>query len=189
MTETSKRLELRSILSELFKESGDDLKEVVYLVQGKIAPDVEGKEIGIADKTIIEILSELSGKSENEVIKLIVKNGDLGNVARSIREMNKQQLLYQEEVTVNHVFYSLLLKTQKKGAGSSNAKKEILKSLMLLGSPDDAKYLVRISLGKLRLGVADSTILSGLVDAFDLANLSKEIESFYNFNPDLGEIS
>ena len=189
MTDTSKRLELKQILSSLFIESGTDLKKVIYLIQGKIAPDYEGKETGIAEKTVIEILSDMSGNSPENILRKLGKIGDIGSLTRELMNSNKQELLFKDVMTVDKVFDTLKLVSEKSGPDSTKIKKDLMKNLLLSGSADEAKYIVRIALGKLRLGVADSTILMGLVDAFHFEDISQDVESYYNFNPDLAGIS
>ncbi len=189
MTDTSKRLELKQILSSLFIESGTDLKRVIYLIQGKIAPDYEGKETGIADKTIIEILSDISGSDPDGILRRLGKVGDIGSLTQELMNSNKQVLLFKDDLTVEKVFNTLKLMSEKSGQDSTKMKRDLMKNLILSGSAVEAKYIVRIALGKLRLGVADSTILMGLIDAFHFEDISQEVESYYNFNPDLAGIS
>ena len=189
MTDTSKRLELKQILSSLFIESGTDLKKVIYLIQGKIAPDYEGKETGIAEKTVIEILSDISGNDPENILRKLGKIGDIGSLTQELMNSNKQELLFKDVMTVDKVFNTLKLISEKSGPDSTKIKKDLIKNLLLSGSADEAKYIVRIALGKLRLGVADSTILMGLVDAFHFEDISQDVESYYNFNPDLAGIS
>ena len=189
MTDTSKRLELKQILSSLFIESGADLKKVIYLIQGKIAPDYEGKETGIAEKTVIEILSDISGNDPENILRKLGKIGDIGSLTQELMNSNKQELLFKDVMTVDKVFNTLKLISEKSGPDSTKIKKDLMKNLLLSGSADEAKYIVRIALGKLRLGVADSTILMGLVDAFHFEDISQDVESYYNFNPDLAGIS
>jgi DNA ligase-1 len=56
-------------------------------------------------------------------------------------------------------------------------------------NPDDIKYITRIIMGKLRLGVADSTILDSLVNAFSEKKYADVIDTAYNFHPDIGLIA
>ncbi|EQD70225.1 DNA ligase I ATP-dependent Dnl1, partial [mine drainage metagenome] len=53
----SKRNEITSTLADLFAKSDSDLKSLVYLVQGKLAPDYEGVESGLSDKSIIKVFA------------------------------------------------------------------------------------------------------------------------------------
>ena len=62
MESTRKRLELTQLLVELFKSTPQDvISKIVYLLQGKIRPDFEGIELGIAEKLAIKAISKSSG--------------------------------------------------------------------------------------------------------------------------------
>ena len=62
MEETSKRLELTDILVKLIKEIPDDvISKTIYLIQGKLRPNFEGVELGIAEKLIMKAMSKSSG--------------------------------------------------------------------------------------------------------------------------------
>ena len=62
MEETSKRLELTDILVKLIKEIPDDvISKTIYLIQGKLRPNFEGVELGIAEKLVMKAMSKSSG--------------------------------------------------------------------------------------------------------------------------------
>ena len=62
MEGTTKRLELTDILVELLKNTPDDvISKVVYLIQGKIRPNFEGVELGVAEKLAIKSISKSTG--------------------------------------------------------------------------------------------------------------------------------
>ncbi|MCL4420357.1 MAG: DNA ligase, partial [Candidatus Thermoplasmatota archaeon] len=84
MSQTRKRLELTAILVDLLKDAQDDLKELIYLIQGKLAPDYEGIQLGMADKQLAKGLSAISGKPQSFIDEKFAKEGDLGNVAKEI---------------------------------------------------------------------------------------------------------
>ena len=55
MENTTRRLELTDHLVDFFKNTPLDLvSKVVYLIQGKLGPDYEGIEIGVAEKIVIK---------------------------------------------------------------------------------------------------------------------------------------
>ena len=189
MEATTKRLELTSILGSLLEDAGDDLKELVYLIQGKLAPDYEGVQFGVSVKLIVKSLASVSGLSEEEVNKLFYKNGDLGTTASEIREKMSQKALFNEELTVHYVYTKLLELAKSSGSGSVKGKTGIYADLMVNSHPDDIRYITRIIMGKLRLGVADSTILDSLVHAFSSKEYADVIDTAYNFHPDIGFIA
>jgi len=189
MSKTRKRLELTSILVDLIRESGDDLKELVYLIQGKLAPDYEGIQLGMAEKQLIKALSLISGRSQAFIEEKFAKEGDLGNVAREIMTSRAQNPLFSEELTVKRLHEQLMNLARASGKGSVEQKLAIYNDLLMNSTPDDAMYITRIITGKLRLGVSDATILDALVSAFSDKEYSEDIEEAYNFHPDLGLIA
>ena len=61
MEQTSKRLELTNILVELLKKIPNDIIPIViYLIQGKLKPNFEGVELGIAEKLVISCNFKIS---------------------------------------------------------------------------------------------------------------------------------
>ena len=59
---TRKRLELTQFLVELFEKTPHKvISKIVYLLQGKLRPDFEGVELGVAEKLAIRSISKSSG--------------------------------------------------------------------------------------------------------------------------------
>src|SRR4030067_1811499 len=99
---TSSRLALIEILSELFKKakSADELEKIVYLIQGRIAPFFESLEIGMAEKTVAQSIANTYKKNREEVLKLYEKEGDMGKAVEKINQ-NKDK---KSDITINEVF-------------------------------------------------------------------------------------
>ncbi|MEM0158438.1 MAG: ATP-dependent DNA ligase, partial [Thermoplasmataceae archaeon] len=188
MGSTRKRTELVSILIEMFRSSGDDLRRVIYLTQGKLGPDYLGIEIGIADKLIVKALSTISGIPEKDVESQYRKIGDLGSVAKEILASKQQESLFSSELSVEYVFSGLMKIAEMSGSGSIRGKISTFTDLLLNATPEEGMYLTRIVTGKLRLGVSDATILEALAECFSTGTSKEDIEESYNFHPDLGEL-
>ena len=59
MESTRKRLELTQMLVELFEKTPQEvISKIVYLIQGKLRPDFEGIELGVAEKLEIRAVSK-----------------------------------------------------------------------------------------------------------------------------------
>src|SRR6266702_7274133 len=79
---TTKRLEMTDLLVGLLRETPkEDLDKVVYLTQGRIHPDYEGIELGLAEKMVIRVLAHAKGLEEARVQRLWKDKGDFGLVA------------------------------------------------------------------------------------------------------------
>ena len=90
--ETTKRLEKTYIISELLKKSSKDIiKEIIYLLQGKVFPPWDERKIGMSSMLIIKVIRSVTGTSENEIKKLWRKRGDLGKVAEQVMSKKKQR--------------------------------------------------------------------------------------------------
>lgn len=189
LSKTTKRLELSSILVGLLNKAGKDLKILTYLIQGRLAPDYEGIETGVSEKIIMKVLSSVSGIEESQIETRLVKEGDIGDLVESILGGKKQSSLTLEELTVESVYESLRRLSSTKGPGSLGMKINVLKSLYITGSPLESKYISRIVEGKLRLGIADSTIVDALTLAFASKEDQETVDNAYNFHPDIGYIA
>ena len=191
MEQTTSRLELTNYLVTLFKNTLSELVDkIIYLIQGKIRPDYEGIEMGIAEKMIIRIISQISDISSNDVNHKYREIGDLGSVAEIILKNKIQTTLFYEKVTIERI-YSIFDKISKTtGKGSQETKIKLFASLVNDSSPEECKYIIRFALGTLRLGIADSTIMDALALAYTSDKKNRKIlESAYNVSSDLGRVS
>lgn len=196
---TTKRLEMTGILVELLKEADADAREVVYLTRGQLAPDFVGLELGVADKLVIRALAGVSGASEADVTKVYHRTGDLGDAAAEILSKKgarrRQATLFEEEkverdqLAVREVFARLTEIAEAAGEGSQTAKLQGAQALLQDASPRAARYLVRTITGKLRLGVADLTLLDALALAYATKEDRPEIERAFNVSSDIGLVA
>jgi len=188
---TTKRLEMTDLLVEILrKASRESIDKVIYLTQGKLYPDFTGVEIGVADKLVIKSLAQVSGKTEEGIAKIFNKTGDLGKTAEEILQKKSQLTLFHRPLTVDIVYTSFDKMAKATGSGSVDTKIRYVNSLLNDATPGEAKYLIRTALGKLRLGVADMTILDALAVAFGGGKDSRGIvERAYNLSSDLGLVA
>ncbi|HSD98735.1 MAG TPA: ATP-dependent DNA ligase [Patescibacteria group bacterium] len=189
LEKTSSRLSLISILAELFKEvdSPDEIEKICYLVQGRIAPFFEATEIGMADKTVAESIARAYGSSKEEVLKHYAKKGDMGVVAQ---EFSKEQRAKSKELSVDEVFAVLTKIARTSGEGTVEKKLTMFADLLKKVDSLSSKFLVRIPLSNLRLGIGDPTVL----DALSTVKLGDKkqrhyLEDAYNRTSDLGLIA
>lgn len=189
LEETSSRLSLIDILSDLFKlvESADELEKITYLIQGRIAPFFEATEIGMADKMVAESIARSFNTTQEEVLKLYQKLGDMG---KAVEEISEEAKVKSKNLTVDEVFKALIKIANTSGEGSVERKQNLLSEILQKMDSLSAKYLVRIPLGNLRLGIGDPTVLDGLAKAI-LGDKSKRklLEGAYNRTSDLGLIA
>ena len=185
---TTKRLEISSFLVELLKKTpASIIDKVVYLTEGKLYPDYYGIEVGIAEKLTIKSLSAVAGVNEERVASEYKAKGDLGTAAEELLSRKSQAALRRGQLTVEDVYDELDRMARSTGQGSIELKIRQLTGLLGRASPSEAKYLIRTALGRLRLGVADMTILDALSQAYGSGKESRVLlEQAYNRSSDLG---
>lgn len=187
---TTKRLEMTAHLVELLKKTPPEIiDKVVYLLQGKIYPDFVNIELGVAEKLAVKAISISSGFSEKEVEKEIREKGDIGEATEKLMKKKRQTSFFREELTVNSVYDGFVRIAKAQGKDSQDVKIKTLCELLQNGDPDEDKYIIRTLLGRLRLGIADMTILDALAIAFATKEDRPAIERAYNVYSDLGGIA
>lgn len=181
---TAKRLEMFDILSELFSESNaDDIDKIIYLSQGQLLPPFHGLEMGMSEKLLIRAISDAANTPTKKVEDVFQHTGDLGKTAG---ELIKNR---GENLTVRKVYEELTAVARTSGTGSVEKKIGLLSSLLRGVSPDEAKYIARFVIGRLRLGIGDPTVLEALALAQGDRTLRPELERAYNFCSDLGLVA
>ena len=191
MEATSKRLELTDILVELIKEIPEDvISKAVYLIQGKLRPNFEGVELGIAEKLVMKAMSKSSGIPLKKIEEDYNKGGDLGQTAENILKQKIQTTFSSETITLERVYETLLKIANLEGKGSQEMKMRYVSSILNDATPQEAKFILKILLGTLRLGIAENTVMDALAIAFTGEKENREvIENAYNVSSDLGKVA
>lgn len=191
MTHTTSRIELTEILVKILRRaSAVEIGKIAYLTQGKLYPDFEGIEIGMAEKTAAKAIEKAYAADQKSIQQLMQKTGDLGDVASALSKNKTQQSFFTEDLTLENVFRTLDEIAKTSGQGSAETKMKKLTMLLNSATSLEAKFLIRFVTGKLRVGVADFTVLDALAIAFtkDKENRSK-LEYAYNLTSDLGFVA
>ncbi|MEM4591061.1 MAG: ATP-dependent DNA ligase [Nitrososphaerota archaeon] len=186
---TTKRLEMRDILTELFAEAEPrEASRIAYLTLGELYPAYVGVELGMAEKLAIRALKMVTGIDEGKIEESLRKTGDLGLVAEKLLSSKKTQMtLSLEPLTVERVYSQLERIAKFTGEGAMEMKVKTLSGLLAQASPKEAKYLIRLVTGNMRMGVADMTLIDAL--AALKGGGKEEIERAYNLCSDIGLVA
>ncbi|MEM2991265.1 MAG: hypothetical protein QXQ02_08810, partial [Halobacteria archaeon] len=97
-----------AIISDLLKKSEkQELKIIARLLVGKIFPDYDVRELGISTATISKVLSEITGKTQLELIQLHKQTGDLGSAAEVALKSKQQFSLVEEPLEISEVYSAM----------------------------------------------------------------------------------
>ncbi|HEV2415695.1 MAG TPA: ATP-dependent DNA ligase [Candidatus Dormibacteraeota bacterium] len=183
---TRSRKELVQTLSELYsKASPDEIQPMTYLIQGRLAPFFEPIEIGMGDKLVMAAIAQAAERPVAEISKMFDKLGDLGLVAEEVAVKPRSK-----PPSITQVHERLMEIANSSGPGSVEKKRTSFASLLSDLDAGSAKHLVRIALGRLRLGIGDPTVLEALSFAKKGdKSLRPVLEAAYNRTSDLGLIA
>ena len=112
-------------------------------------------------------MAEATGRSEAKVKLDLDRRGDLGVVAAEARAAQKV-MFKPKPLTVASVYAAFRDIAASSGSGSSERKRGLIKKLLSAAGRREAGYVVRGLQGKLRIGLAEQTVLAALAVAAEL---------------------
>lgn len=179
------RLEMTRILAELLKKAAPHEANIVCNISlGQLHAPYIGTQFNLAEKNVAKALALLLDQSESSILEKAKKEGDLGLLIK------EDEWKAKDDLTVNQVYKELCAIEEMSGTGSSEEKINALVALLKQVDPLAARYIVRIIIGKLRLGFSDMTIVDALswMEVGD-KSLRDIIEDAYNVCADIGLIA
>ncbi len=169
LEKTSKRLEKTYYLADFLKKTPDeDIPVITLLIQGRLFPLWDSRELGVADKLIIKAIAKATGKEVEKINDFWREIGDLGNVAEHLGKKKSQSTLFSKKLDVKKVFTNLQKLAGLVGQGTVDQKVGLIAELLTSAEPLEARYIVRTTLNDLRVGVGDGSIRDAIVwSSFD----------------------
>ena len=174
---TSKRLEQTHIISEFLKGiSLEDLGDIILIIEGRLFPRWDQREVGIASQLMVKAIGVASGESKEKTVSEWKKTGDLGTVCYNFIKKKKQYTLGGQELTVKKVLKNLRELAVTGGSGSVDRKMQLIAELLTSAKASEAKYIARTVLDDMRIGVGEGTMRDAIAWAF----FGKDFELSYN---------
>ena len=189
LEQASGRLMLIDRLATLLAQTPEELLPTVcYLCQGLVAPEFAGVDLGLAEKLAVRAVVTATGAEPEEVIAAVREAGDLGQAAEQLLAATaadrKASLQVAAVVDTMHEI------ARSEGPGSLGRKLDLLAGLLALATPLEARYLLRLVTGNLRLGIGTPTILDALAQVYTGNRKDRPVlERAYNICCDLGLVA
>ncbi|GAB4283494.1 MAG: ATP-dependent DNA ligase [Candidatus Dojkabacteria bacterium] len=214
----SSRNELTKMLADLISQlNAEEIRPAMYFLQGRLAPKYVDIEFNMSRKLVLKSLDQISNNSATKLFKEV---GDAGKASELLKEsfsaqsislfdsvmnvssydsrQNDKEILQNnlqsqesgKEITINYVFTKLKQIAKEEGSGSQERKLSLFVELYKKVDPLSIRFITRIIVGELRLGVSDKTIL----DSFSWflsgdKSMRKLFDTAYGSRADIGEIA
>ena len=189
LEQTSARLALIDRLAALVEATPADLLPTVcYLCEGLIAPEFAGVDLGLAEKLAIRAVATATGTDPQQAAAAVRTAGDLGLAGEQLLSATAADRV--PSLVVTTVVDTLQQIAATEGQGSQGRKLDLLAGLLAQATPLEARYLLRLVTGNLRLGIGTPTILDALAQVY-VGNRSARpvLERAYNICCDLGKVA
>ena len=162
---TTKKLEKTALVADYLRTTLlSEAAAAVIFLSGRPFPASEEATLQVGGALLWRVIGELSGKSEAELTEIYRRHGDAGSVAAEALTAKPESGLSVVGVQLTelqHVF------SQIAAARGPAAKAILLRQLLERATPLEAKYIVKIISGDLRIGLKESLVEEAIARAFE----------------------
>jgi DNA ligase-1 len=186
--ETSSRLATADILAEKFPGlTEEELPVFVRFMRGKLFPDWSSEKLGFGPNLLYDALAYVIGKKRDYVVSAINNSGDVGKVVESLLEKREQTMFFSEELDILDVNERFLLMAKSSGRRSQQERLRSAQYLLSNATPLEGRYLARLMLEEMRIGVGEGVVKDAVSKAFGIP--ADVIEHAHQALNDLGEVA
>ena len=164
---SSKNAKVAIIAEYLAKLDDLSLPAAVLFLSGAVFPKGSGLALNVGFNTIMQSLSEIARLETKEIQEIYLKHGDMGALAEhAVSKKQWSPLVPQRQLLLLDLHDQLRKIADASGPRSAEAKKKILTGLLVNCSPLEARYLVKIATGELRVGAVEGLVELAVGKAF-----------------------
>jgi DNA ligase-1 len=193
--QTPGSLEMTAQVAELLKKvSCDELPVVTHFIMGEVFPSWSDEELGIGTSLLYTALSKAAGLSVKEIENLVRETGDIGKTAAlALSKKSKNQATFSsffeepQQLLILDVFERFKKIAKATGKGSQTVKIKNLQYMLNSSSPEVARYLSRLAIEELRIGVGEGIVRDAIAKAFDVP--VADVERGFMLTNDLGAVA
>ncbi|MGA2161695.1 MAG: ATP-dependent DNA ligase [Methanoregula sp.] len=184
----SGRLDMIDVISRVLPGlSPDELPVFVRFIMGRIFPDWSARKLGIGPSLLYEAVGYVAGIKKDAVIGKINKTGDVGRAVEELLSKKSQVSLSHQDLEIVDVYNKLISIAARGGATSQKEKVRMVQLLLGDASPLEGRYLARIMLEELRIGVGEGSVREAIAKAFSVDPAL--VEHAMQAINDLGEVA
>ncbi|WP_255191107.1 ATP-dependent DNA ligase LigA [Natronobeatus ordinarius] len=187
-------LEIVDHVTALLEEANDDLEVVARFVQGRVVPAWDSTTLDVGPSTCYEAIARAAGTnvSADDVEEQLAEVGEIGEVAAGYDFGGQQGLSAftgggADDLTVREVHETLTDLADSSGSGSQDRKVDLLFGLFNRCSSAEARYLARLVLSEMRIGVGEGTVRDAIAAAFDVP--ASRVERALQVSNDYGRVA
>ncbi len=185
---TAGRLDMTGIVRDALSPLDEaDLPLFIHYLMGRPFPDWSQEKIGVGPNSVYDAVAYVAGGDRQVVVSAINRSGDPGKSVEILLGKKEQMSFFSESLTLNDIGRDFTLLAVIGGNKSQREKDRILRRLFANASPLEGRYLARLLLGELRIGIGEGTMRDAIAGAFAVSPAA--VEHAYQAANDLGEVA
>jgi DNA ligase-1 len=184
----SGRLEMIEIVASVLPHlSEDELPVFVRFVMGRVFPDWSPLKLGIGPNLLYEAVGYVAGRKKAAVVAAVNETGDVGLAVERLLATKSQTSFFSEALTLTGVYADCTRIATTDGSRSQREKLRVIEGLLGNAGALEGRYLSRLLLEELRIGVGEGNVRDAVARAFAVdASLVAHAHQALN---DLGEVA
>jgi len=178
---TTKKLTKIAIMADYFQTTTpEEVAAATHFLSGQPFPAWEEVRLQVGGTLLWRLVKDLSGKTEEELAAVYRRSGDLGAVAEQVLPVKDREAAGElNAIEVQNRFRQIA------AARGSSAKGALVRELLSQVTPLEAKYIIKIITGDLRIGMKAGLVEEAVAKAY--GSTLREIERANMLLGDLGE--
>ncbi|HDS63013.1 MAG TPA: ATP-dependent DNA ligase [Methanofollis liminatans] len=184
----SGRLEMIEVIAGVLSSlSNDELPVFVRFVMGRVFPDWSPLKLGIGPNLLYEAVGYVAGRKKAAVVAAVNETGDVGLAVERLLATKSQTSFFTEPLTLTGVYADCTRIATTDGTRSQREKLRIIEGLLGNAGALEGRYLSRLLLEELRIGVGEGNVRDAVARAFAV-DVSLVAHAHQALN-DLGEVA
>ncbi len=169
---TSKRTLMVTLAASFLKNlEAKEVKPAVSMLLGRPFPKWVQKTLEVSWRTLGAVIKRTTDVEWSAFDKVLGDTGDVGEATKAVFEkgrIRRQAALFERALTILEVRRSLEVIAAASGHGSRERKERLLETLLGRTTPLEAKYLVKIIIGEMRIGFHEGLMELAVSKAFEI---------------------
>ena len=162
----------------------EDAETAARVSTGRSSERGSKNEAQVGYSLLLDAVKEITGAGGEQVSKVYLRHGDLGDVAEELLANKKEQTLFQEPLTLQDLEETFGKLRSAKGKGSSATRRALVRSLILRAAPIEGKYIVKVLTGEMRTGLVSGLAEEAISQAYSVPR--EEVARAHMIVGDLG---
>jgi DNA ligase-1 len=160
LSRTSKKTEKIALAAQFFRDQPlDEAALAALYLSGRAFPLYTETTLQVGGTLLWKLVAEISDATSSRMEAAYRKYGDLGSAA--------EEVLARIDHSADMPLVEVQQRFQKiSQTGRANEKSQLVRDLLLRADPIEAKYLIKIMTGDLRIGARESLVEEAIAKAF-----------------------